>query len=184
MTETKFEGDNMKTQTAKMNNKEKNRTKYELAKVRKAVEGHDSEDLRCLYTEYSARMRTRGTQIWNIGAVFIPLSISGIAFLNDDPNRTLAVAVFSTLMIWIWFTLSTALRDGFEQARVICATLETVILNVETPLCRKGLEELIVHPQRRVWPRLRHIRLAIPIVITAIWLIVVVLSSALSQNKP
>ena len=157
--------------------------KYDLDQVRKA-EGQDAENLRCLYTEYSARMRNRGTHIWIIGSVFIPLSISGVALDLTDIRHILAVAFFSIALIWTWFFISLALRNGFERALAICATIETVMLNRQLPLSRRGLDDLIVPLQKGKGVRLRHIRLAIPFVITVMWLLAVILSMLSNAISP
>jgi len=160
--------------------------KYDLDQVRKALEGQDqnTENLRCLYTEYSARMRNRGAQIWIIGSVFIPLSISGVALGLTDIRHILAVALFSIALIWTWFFISLALRNGFERALAICATIETVMLKGQLPLSRRGLDDLIVSLQKEKGVRLRHIRLAIPFVITVMWLLAVISSMPSNAISP
>jgi hypothetical protein len=167
------------------NDNEKDKTlKYDLDQVRKALEGQDTENLRCLYTEYSARMRNRGAQIWIIGSVFIPLSISGVALGLTGIRHILAVAFFSIALIWTWFFISLALRNGFERALVICATIETVMLNRQLPLSRRGLDDLIVPLQKEKGVRLRHIRLVISFAITVMWLLVVILSIPSNAIRP
>jgi hypothetical protein len=124
-----------------------------------------------LYRVYSARRQHRGAHIWTIGAIFIPLAVSGAAALNPGmPGRTLAVAVVSIVLIWIWFCISETLRHRIDSVLTVCAALETVMLKREAPLNVRGLERL----HRGQGLLLGHLRATIAVIITTVWLIVAV----------
>jgi hypothetical protein len=152
---------------------------HDLLQLCEILEAGDSDTLRCLYEEYSTRRRHRGAHIWTIGAIFIPLSVSGAAALNPGmPGRTLAVAAVSIVLIWIWFCISETLRHRIDSVLTVCAALETVMLKREPPLNIRGLEGL----HRRQGTLLGHLRVIIAVIITIVWLIVA--ATALPSSAP
>lgn len=159
-----------------MNQPDKTKLKYNLDNVHKELKGQGAENLRCLYSEYSERMRHSGAQIWLIGSVFIPLSLSGVVLSLSNPVHTLAIAGFSIFLIWVWYLISARIRTALDRDFAICAAIETAMLNLERPLTRVGLNELIVPLDKKKQMRLRHIRLGIAVFISAGWSIVAVVS--------
>ena len=158
------------------NVKDVDKRKYNLDEVFTALKDKDAENLRCLYAEYSARMRHSGAQIWVIGSVFIPLSLSGIILGISDPCHTIPVAGFSAFLVWAWYFISARIDTALERDLAICAVIETTILKLEQPLIRRGLNELVVPIEKKREIRLRHVRLAVPIAVTVGWLLVAILS--------
>ena len=142
---------------------------HDLLQLCGILEGGDPDTLRCLYKEYSTRRRNRGAHIWTIGAIFIPLSVSGAAALHPGiPGRTSAMAAVSIVLIWIWFCISETLRHRIDSVLTVCAALETVMLRRESPLGIRGLEGL----HRKQGILLGRLRVVIVVVITTVWLIV------------
>ena len=141
----------------------------DLLQLCEILEGGDPDTLRCLYKEYSTRRRHRGAHIWTIGAIFIPLSVSGAAVLNPGiPGRTPAMALVSIALIWVWFYISDTLRHRIDSILTVCAALETVMLRRESPLEIRGLEGL----HREQGLTLGRLRVVIAVAITTVWGIV------------
>jgi MFS family permease len=135
-----------------------------------------SETLRCLYAEYSERMRNRGAHIWIIGAVFIPLSFAGIVTGIDNPWQTAFIAVFSAGVIWAWVLISESMRVAYERHRAVCEILESAMLKQELSLDGKTLSDLLEPLHKERWPRLHIIRPGIAVVVTVMWVLVAVAS--------
>jgi hypothetical protein len=139
--------------------------------VRKALDGQEQEpdNLRCLYTEYSARMRNKGAHIWIIGAFLMTISVSGIAVLDFEksPEQTVVVAIPCILLALTWLLISEALRARLNRDRAICDTIEAIMLKRELPLSRS------IAKSKRLFP-LSWIRRLISLVIIGIWVTVVV----------
>jgi hypothetical protein len=146
-----------------------NKYQHDLLQLREILKGGDPDTLRCLYKEYSTRRQHRGASIWTIGAIFIPLSVSGAAALNPEiPGRTSAMAAVSIVLIWIWFCISETLRHRIDSVLTVCVALEAVMLRRELPLEIRGLEGL----HRKQGLLLGRLRVVIAVVITTVWLIV------------
>jgi hypothetical protein len=150
--------------------------KFNLDEVLKALKDQDPENLRCLYTEYSQRMRYSGAEIWHIGSVFIPLSLSGVVLGLGDPKRTVAVALSSIFLIWIWYLMSVRLDTILSRDLAICGAIETMMLKTERPMTERGLNEIIKPLKEKREVRLRQSRLAIPVLISVGWLAIITAS--------
>jgi hypothetical protein len=141
----------------------------------KALEGKSPEILLALLSEYADRWRHNSNQIWSTGSVFIPLSLSGVALGVGDPYRTLAVAIFSLILIWIWYSMSERLRIVIDRNWLVYSAVESALLKIKPPLLKYGIDELIpTKPKKYV--HLRKVRAFIPIIITIAWVFTVALS--------
>ncbi len=154
---------------------------FDSSRLREAFDRcSDSGDtLRCLYTEYSERMRNRGAHIWTTAAVFIPLSLSGVVVVRGETAGPLALS--SSLLIWAWVVISELMRAELARRRSVCAALETAMLKLETPLGQYGLTELLTPGERRRgfivlerftrrFSTLRAVRVAIAGAVTLFWI--------------
>jgi hypothetical protein len=150
--------------------------KYETEKVLAAIKNKKADTLQNLHSEYSARMRYGGAMIWQIGSIFIPLSLSGIILGLDNFPRVLAVGCFSVFLIWVWYFLSETIDNSLERDLAICGAIETALLSLEEKPLKRGLNDLIKQSDKIKVLRLRTIRLLLPILITLGWVGVVVLA--------
>lgn len=146
-----------------------------LSELRSTLERQDPKVLLALLSQYSERWHHNSTQIWSTGSIFVPLSLSGIALGFDDRYRTVAVALFSIVLIWIWYFISERLRRIIDRNWQVYATIETVLLKLDPPRLNYGLDELIPRQRQREF-HLRRVRFFIPVVITIAWLFAVILS--------
>lgn len=143
-----------------------------LAELRRVLAGQDPELLLPLLTEYGQRWKHDSNQIWSIGVIFIPLSLSGVLVAPGNNVRTLTVAFFSIVLIWIWYGISQGLRSRLDQAWVVYATIESALFKLDPPKINHGLTELV--PRTGSAFSLRRLRLLIAIAITAAWLLVTI----------
>ena len=154
-----------------MSNTTEIQNKYDdLKEVFTIIRNQEPENLRCLYDEHSARMRHSGSQIWIIGTIFIRLSLSGMIFGLNDPTRVIPVAVFSIILIWIWYYISKAIRVSLDKDLAVCAALETVLLNRGIPMVRSGLSELVGMKYKFRGFSLWRIRYMIALLVTLVWI--------------
>src|SRR5437763_1771107 len=123
----------------------------------------DPQILQTLLSIYSDRLLHHSNQLWAIGSVLIPLSLSGIAFGLNSPIQTLFIGAFSITLIWIWYVFTVNIRKLIDQTYQVCGSIESVLLNLDPPLTKAGLEEL--NPEKS-HNYLRTIRLFIPIIVT------------------
>jgi hypothetical protein len=161
--------------------KKKDKVPYSM--LVKTLQEKPHQDLLSLHADYSERMRLSGAQIWIIGSIFIPLSLSGIALGIEDPYQTLVIGIFSLVLVWVWYLISFVLRDALERDYRVLAAIETVVLDLEPPLLKYGLGEMVEIKHTKWYSRLlakvlsmRRIRLGIPMLVTLVWIIVVVIS--------
>lgn len=138
-----------------------------------ALKKKDRHTLETLLVIYSERLLHHSNQLWSIGAVFIPLSLSGVALGLGSPTQTMLVGAFSITLIWIWYLISLNLRDAIDQTYIICGSIETVLLSLNPPQVKRGLYELI---PRKSLTRLKNVRSFIPIIVTFGWLVVIMFS--------
>lgn len=142
-----------------------------LPELRAALKGQPRELLIALHAEYGERWKHDSNQIWTIGLVFIPLSLSGIAVAPLGSWQTIAIAIFSSILIWIWYGISQGLRARLDQEWAVYSVLESELLALEPPRFRYGLAEL-VPASSTTFLSLRRLRLIIATTITAAWMIV------------
>jgi hypothetical protein len=138
-----------------------------------ALQKKDPHMLETLLSIYSVRLLHHSNQLWSIGAVFIPLSLSGVVFGLNNPVNTLLVGVFSIILIWIWYLISVNLRALIDQTYRIIGSLESVLLNLNPPCYKSGLDELV--PSKGL-SHLKFVRLMIPIIVTIGWITVIIVS--------
>jgi hypothetical protein len=120
-----------------MQKRKKQSIKYETDDVLAAVKNKDADMLQSLYSEYSTRMRYGGGMIWQIGSIFIPLSLSGIVLGLDDFLRVLAVGSFSVFLIWTWYFISVAIDNALERDLAIRFDRDC-LLNLEKKPLKRG----------------------------------------------
>ncbi len=157
----------------------KRSSKIDLRKFCEEVKDKDPELLGELYNEYSSRMKHDGTMIWQIGSIFIPLSLSGIVLGLDDYFRTFAVGIFSILLIWTWYFISDAIGYSLMRNLSVCGAIEAFLLKLEEPESN-SIYKLI--PRDKKIPHLSDIRLMITILITLGWVGVAFLSYFVATN--
>ena len=138
----------------------------------------DEAVLLALLSEYAARWRHSDNQMWSIGAVFIPLSISGVAFGFGDKYRTLGIAIFSIMLIWIWYMISSALRSWIDLDWKMYAAVETTILKLNPPRLKAGVSE-VAKPSTEKSFAVRNVSWLIPIWITIAWIFMATLAFVL-----
>ena len=138
----------------------------------------DETVLLALLSEYAGRWRHSNNQMWSIGAVFIPLSLSGIVLGLDDKYKTLGIALFSIVLIWIWYLTSAGLRSLIDSDWKVYAAVESALLKLNPPRLKRGVGEIVENDVKKS-VSLRKVRLLIPIVITIAWIFTVILSFAL-----
>jgi hypothetical protein len=152
------------------------------AELRAALNGQPREILLPLHVEYGQRWKHDSNQIWAIGLVFIPLSLSGIAVPSENVRQTVAIAVFSTILIWIWYLISQSLRARLDQEWAVYSALESELLNLDPPKLNHGLTEF-VPPSSFTLLSLRRLRLVIAVWITIAWVAIIVLATTTQQQK-
>jgi hypothetical protein len=128
--------------------------------------------LLALLDEYGQRWRHSATQIWSIGVIFIPLSLSGVVITTGNTIRSYGIAVFSVVLIWIWYWISQSIRSRLDQDWSVYAAIESSLLKLEPPRLKRGLVELA--PRTNYLFSIRKLRLMIAIVITLAWLLLTV----------
>jgi hypothetical protein len=143
-----------------------------------ALQKKDPHVLETLLSTYSGRLLHHSNQLWSIGAVFIPLSLSGIAFGLSNPINTIMVGGFSIILIWIWYFISVNLRALIDQTYQIIGSLESVLLNLNPPCYKSGLDELVPSKGLRY---LKFVRLSIPLIVTIGWTVVIIFSLIIAQ---
>lgn len=141
----------------------------ELVQLRRALEGQDPDLLLVLLSEYGLRWKHSASQIWSIGVIFIPLSLSGVVVVLGGTVRTLGIALFSAVLIWIWYWISQSIRSRLDQDWAVYATLESILLKLDPPRLKRGLVELV--PRTGYFFSVRRLRLLIAITITLAWLL-------------
>lgn len=144
----------------------------------KIFENKDEAILLALLSEYGERWRHSNNQMWSIGAVFIPLSLSGIVLGLDDKYKTLGVAIFSIILIWIWYRISAGLRSLIDSDWKVYSAIESELLKINPPPLKRDVSEIAAKDITKS-VSLRKIRLLIPVVITIAWLATIVLSFVL-----
>lgn len=150
-------------------------TLEELPELKRALAEKNDEILLSLLSQYSEKWRHYSDQIWSTGSVFIPLSLSGVALGIDDFYRTIAVALFSILLIWIWYSISSKLRKLIDRSLCVYAHIESSVLKLKQPCLEHGIDELI--PKSKDMP-IRKVRRLIPIGVSLAWALIVALSFA------
>lgn len=144
----------------------------ELVNLRRALEGQDPDLLLALLSEYGERWKHSANQIWSIGVIFIPLSLSGIVVVLGRSARTLGIAIFSTVLIWIWYCISQSIRSRYEQDWAVYAAIESALLKLDPPRLSRGLVELV--PRTGFWLSVRRLRVMIAVAITLAWLLLTI----------
>ncbi|MBW4542001.1 MAG: hypothetical protein KME43_23085 [Myxacorys chilensis ATA2-1-KO14] len=142
-------------------------------KLEELLEQSSQEVLLALLIKYADEWKHFSNQIWSISSIFIPLSLSGIAFAFDKPFKTSVIAAFSIILIWIWYFLTDRAQMIIDNIWKIYAAIETKLLKLKEPLIKSGLTEVVPH-RRRV--SLRKIRLWIAATITGAWLFTAITS--------
>ena len=125
-----------------------------------------------LLSEYAQRWRHNSNQIWSIGSVFIPLSMSGAVITFTSDIQAIMVAIFSIALIWIWYLISRDLRSTIDLNWKVYAEVESALLKIKLPRGKYGLTEYV--PSKRIRPSFKTVRLFIPILITVAWIVIVV----------
>ena len=141
----------------------------------KILADKEPEILLPLLSEYANRWRHSSNQIWSTGAVFIPLSLSGVIFGFGDPYRTLGIAIFSIILIWIWYSISLKLRSLINRNWQVYAAIESTLLKLDPPLLRQGLDDLLPRKTSK-YTSIRKVRFLIPLIISIAWISTVILS--------
>jgi hypothetical protein len=144
----------------------------DLVYLRRSLEGQDPALLLALLNEYGQRWKHSSNQIWSIGVIFIPLSLSGVVVAPGNPARTLGLALFSIILIWIWYWISQSLRSRLDQDWVVYAALESSLLKLDPPKLTRGLAELV--PRNSYFFSVRKLRVLIAIAITLAWLVLTI----------
>jgi hypothetical protein len=144
----------------------------ELTQLKNILEGQEHDLLLALLNEYGQRWKHSGNQIWSIGVIFIPLSLSGIVVAPGGVGRTCAIAFFSAVLIWIWYWIGQSLRSRLDQDWAVYAAIESVLLKLDPPRLNHGLTDLV--PRVGFAIPIRRLRLVIAITITAAWLLVTI----------
>lgn len=151
----------------------------------KKLKNLDRDILIAIHSEFGDRWKHTGNQIWTIGSIFIPLSLSGIALGLDNFYRTCAVALFSITLIWIWYLISLALRKTVDSNWMSFSLLEFALLDLTPPITKYGIDDLInkiVPSSQKVKISVRKLRIVIALTITLIWLLAVILSLLIRIN--
>lgn len=143
-----------------------------LVHLRRALEGQDSDLLLALLDEYGQRWKHSATQIWSIGVIFIPLSLSGVVVPFGSPIRTSGIAFFSIVLIWIWYWISQSIRSRLDQDWTVYAAIESILLKLDPLRLNRGLVELV--PRTGYLFSVRKLRILIAITITLAWLLLTI----------
>lgn len=117
-----------------------------MEKLIHSLKENPPEVLIALLNEYSARWRHNSNQIWAVGALFIPLSLSGISLGLDSPVRTLLVGLFSIFLIFIWYGITDSLRVIIDRNWRVYAAVESELIALDPPLRQYGLDEIVCGP--------------------------------------
>jgi hypothetical protein len=150
-------------------------TPNESSELLKTLEGKDTDVLLPLLSEYAERWRHSNNQMWSTGAVFIPLSLSGVALGVGDKYRTLFIAIFSVILIWIWYLITARLRSLIDNDWQVYAAIESTILKLNPPYLKRGLGEIVLSQTKKP-ASIRRIRLLIPMIVTGAWIVTGTLS--------
>lgn len=138
-------------------------------KLRELLAKQEEGTLRALYAEYTAKARHTGSLVWVIGAVFIPLSLSGLALTLQIEGLIARVAVtcLSATLILLWLFISEVLHARFKRDATIRAVVEShMVGRADSPFTR-GLEDLV--PIRLPVRRARWIITGILLLLCVVW---------------
>lgn len=145
----------------------------------------DRDILIAMHSELGDRWKHSGNQIWTIGSIFIPLSLSGIVLGLDNFYRTCAIALFSITLIWIWYLISLALRKTVDRNWMAFSLFEFALLDLTPPVTKYGIDDLIIKivpTSPKVKISVRKLRIVIPLTITLIWLLAIIMSLLIRIN--
>ena len=152
-----------------------------LTPVEQALHNRDKDVLLDLLSRYSDEWKHHSNQIWSTGSIFIPLSLSGVAFISNDLLRNIAIALFSIILIWIWYIISSTFRNLLDRAWRVYAALESALLHLDPPYLSYGISEVI--PRKKSISS-RNIRLIIALVITMSWILILVVPYFFRNHSP
>lgn len=140
--------------------------------LQKALECKDREILLALLESYATDLRHYSTQIWTIGAVIIPLSLSGVVIALDDPIKTCLIALFSVMLIWIWYFLSVRLRVIVDRSMLIYVAIESQLLELGKD--NQSVSLYMIAPLSKGRLSLRTTRLLVVVAVTFVWIVATV----------
>lgn len=84
-------------------------------------------DLLNIYAIFSQRLTHVIDVQWKLASIFIPLSLSGVIFLNEDQRPVIFVGLFSILLIWIWYLFERRNQRSILRQLTMLAAIESII---------------------------------------------------------
>jgi len=84
-------------------------------------------DLLNIYAIFSQRLTHVIDVQWKLASIFIPLSLSGVIFLNEDQRPVIFVGLFSILLIWIWYMFERRTQRSILRQQTMLAAIESIV---------------------------------------------------------
>lgn len=135
-------------------------------------------DLLNIYAIFSQRLTHVIDVQWKLASIFIPLSLSGVIFLNEDQRPVIFVGLFSVLLIWIWYMFERRNQRSILRQQTMLTAIESIIAEHDPAKFGRGFSI----PDRLRAKKIGHTLLFRIIVysITLAWIITIVFSLIVS----
>lgn len=99
----------------------------DLADLKNELSHFSPPDLVNIYAIFSQRLTHVVDVQWKLASIFIPLSLSGAIFLDEDQRSVILVGVFSILLIWIWYMFERRNQRSILRQQTMLAAIESII---------------------------------------------------------
>ncbi len=142
--------------------------------ARQNIQAGDQDIMLSLLSCYSEEWRHFSEQIWLIGTIFIPLSLSGVAFIGSDPRKTFGIAFFSIILIWTWYFLTVRLRVILDKSQRTYFALEDRLLKMGSSLPSTEFRKITTLPKSRL--SMRNLRRIIAFAVTIAWILIIIIT--------
>lgn len=80
-----------------------------------------------IYAIFSQRLMHGVDVQWRLASIFIPLSLSGVVFLNGEQQLVIFVGLFSILLIWIWYLFERRNQRSLLRQQTMLVALESLL---------------------------------------------------------
>ena len=146
----------------------------DLVNLKNELSHFSMPDLLNIYAIFSQRLTHVVDVQWKLASIFIPLSLSGVIFLNEDQRSVIFVGTFSILLIWIWYMFERRNQRSILRQQTMLAAIESIVAEHDQAMFGRGFSI----PDRFRGKKIGHTMLFRIIVysITVAWIITIVLS--------
>ncbi|MCA9986538.1 MAG: hypothetical protein KDE59_19655 [Anaerolineales bacterium] len=146
----------------------------DLVNLKNELSHFSMPDLLNIYAIFSQRLTHVVDVQWKLASIFIPLSLSGVIFLNEDQRSVIFVGTFSILLIWIWYMFERRNQRSILRQQTMLAAIESIVAEHDQAMFGRGFSI----PDRFRAKKIGHTMLFRIIVysITVAWIITIVFS--------